>query len=302
MLDNALWSGNAHPALAARIASCLDYPLWPIPVRQFPDSETAIEIPKMLKAPHRLVIVQSLCAPVNHHLMELLLMIDAAHRTGCKHITVLIPYFAYAREDNSAKLIADLLAMRPIDCIITLDLHHSALENFFSISLKHIHSTSLFAEDIQKKLIIDYTQGSKPLIVSPDAGGAHRAQKLASSLNADFIALDKKALKNDAITSIKNRFCIIVDDMTDTGKTLCNATCFLKQQGSGPVLSYATHAVLSNNALEILLDSNLDKLILTNTIPLSLANQQHLNSNPDHAKKLEILSVITLLAEAISSD
>ena len=276
----------------------LNAPLWPVPVQAFADGETAIQIPPSLKT-GTLRIVQSLCKPVNHHLMELLMMIDAAHQAGCKHMTLAIPYFAYARQDSSAKLVADLLAIRPIDRIITLDLHHAGLENVFSMPVTHLDSTPLFAEDIQKKPSTDCTQGLKPLIVSPDVGGAHRAQKLASSLKTDFIVLDRKALKNHAISNISNRFCIIVDDIVDTGKTACNATHFLKQQGAGPFFAYATHAVLSNNALEILLDSDIDKLILTDTILLSLVNQQHLNEKSNHTKKLEILSVAALFAEAI---
>jgi len=307
VLDSALWSGSAHPALAQRIASYLNCPLWPVPIQQFVDSETAIQIPHTLKT-GTLTIVQSLCTPVNHHLMELLLMVDAAHQTGCKHISLVIPYLAYARQDNSAKLVADLLATRPIDRIITLDLHHAALEKFFSTPLKHLHSTQLFADNIQKKMA-DCTQPSKPLIVSPDLGGVQRAQKLATILNAHFMTIDKKsrrltikeALGKNLSTrdAIENGCCIIVDDIADSGKTLCDATRFLKEYGASTVFAYATHAVLSNNALELLLNSDLNKLVLSDSIPLSLRHQKYLDSNPHHAKKLEVLNLANLFAQAI---
>ncbi len=301
MLDSALWSGNAHPALAKRMASYLGCPLWPVPVQSFADGETAIQIPHPLKT-RSLVIAQSLCAPVNHHLMELLLMVDAAHQTGCKSISIVIPYCAYARQDRhnpdfytplAAKLVADLLGTRNIDRIITLDLHSALSETFFSMPLTHVYSTTLLAENIQQK---------NPLIVSPDLGGSERAQRLAFTLKTDYIVLDKKVLKNNTLHTIKNRPCIIVDDIVDSGKTLCNATHLLKKQGAYSVFAYATHAVLSNHALENLLHSDIDKILLTDTLPLSLLNQQYLNNNPTKASKLNILSVTPLLTKAIKKN
>lgn len=301
VLDSALWSGNAHPALAKRMASYGGCPLWPVPVQSFPDGETAIQIPHTLQT-RSLVIVQSLCAPVNHHLMELLLMVDAAHQTGCEPISIVIPYFAYARQDRhdpdfytplAAKLVADLLGTRNIDRIITVDLHSALSETFFSMPLTHVYSTTLFAENIQQK---------DPLIVSPDLGGSERAQRLASTLKTDYIVLDKKGLKNNTLHTIKNRLCIIVDDIVDSGKTLCNAAHFLKQQGAHSVLAYATHAVLSHHALENLLDSDIDKLTLTDTLPLSLLNQQYLNNNPIKSAKINILSVTPPLTKTIKKN
>jgi ribose-phosphate pyrophosphokinase len=309
VLDSALWSGSAHPALAQRIAAYLDCPLWPLPIQQFSDGETAIQIPHTFKT-RTLTIVQSLCAPVNHHLMELLLMVDAAHQIGCEHLSVLIPYFAYARQDSPAKLVADLLAIRPIDRIITLDLHHRALEKCFSIPLKHLQSTGLFADAIQKKQTLDGTQHSKPLIVSPDVGAAHRAQKLAAVLNTHFIVIDKKApeLCMKAVSethffskdAIKNRCCIMIDDIVDSGKTLCDAARFLKEQGASTVFAYTTHAVLSNHALEtVLAFKALDHLMVSDSIPLSFSNQRFLEDHPQQAKKLEIVSVARLLADTL---
>ncbi len=237
--------------------------------------------------------------------MELLMMMDAAHNAGCKQITVVIPYFAYAREDRSAQLIADLLAIRPIDRMITLDLHHSGLENIFSKSLKIalecLQSTTLFAEAIQKNRALYANSPLKPLIVSPDLGGAYRAQKLAEFLKTDFIVLDKKT--NTLCISAHERFCIIIDDIVDSGKTVFNAARFLKQKSASHVIAYATHAVLSNDALKILLAlTELDKLILTDSIPLSTRHQSYLKDNPHHAEKLEFLSVAALLAQSIKTE
>ena len=297
VLDNALWSGNAHPALAARIAAYLDYPLWAVPVESFADSETRIQIPHPLKSA-KLTIVQSLAAPVNQHLMELLLMVDAAHRAGCVSITVLMPYCAYARQDKSdplfhsplaAQIVAQLLATRPIDRLISLDLHSKAFETFYTLPFESLSSTALFAADLKHL--------RQPLIVSPDRGGSLRAQALARALATDWLVLDKQqeeptlyAYSLEKKPWLQDRHCIVVDDIIDTGKTLRASARFLRKHRASRVHAYVTHAVGSDSAQQNLDYADLDAITVTDSLPerLDLKN-----------KPFYILSMAPLLAQAL---
>jgi ribose-phosphate pyrophosphokinase len=295
-----LFSGNSNPHLAAQISKSLHVPLGKAFVGQFSDGETQVEIQENVRGKD-VFILQSTSVPTNDHLIELLLMADAIRRAAALRITAVIPYFGYARQDKriksirvpiSARLMADLLATAGIHRVVTVDLHAEQIQGFFSMPVDNIYSSKVLLDDIKTK---NY---ENPLIVSPDVGGVVRARAFAKRLNdADLAIIDKRrphpneAQVMNIIGQVKDRYCIIVDDMIDTGGTICKAASALKEKGAKKILAYCTHPVLSGKAVDSIIKSPIDELVVTDSIVLSNAASQ--------CNKIRQLSLAGLLAEAV---
>jgi ribose-phosphate pyrophosphokinase len=296
--DLKIFTGSAHPSLAKEIAEFLGIPIGQARLRRFPDSEVSFQIDENIRGAD-VFIVQPTCNPVDQHLMELLVMIDAFRRSSAARITAVVPYYGYARQDRkdkprvpiSAKLVANLLSAAGTNRVLTMDLHKAQIQGFFDIPVDH-----LFAAPV----IIDYlARQTSPLltIVSPDAGGAERARAYAKRLDAELAVVDKRRSEDgtaevmNVIGDVDGRTCILQDDIIDTAGTIQKAALALKQAGAARVLACAVHGVLSGPALERIEQSPLDELIVTNTIPL----------RPDAkpCKKIVVLSVARLLGQAI---
>lgn len=300
MTQSVLISGNANRPLSEKIATYLKQPLSKTLVSQFSDAETRVEISESVRDKD-VYIIQPTSAPTNHHIMELLLIIDAVKRASAKRITAVIPYFGYARQDKrlrsatvpiSAKVVADLLATVGIDHIITMDLHAEQLQGFFAKPIDNLYTTKVFLEDILEKKL------NHPLVVSPDIGGVVRARAFAEKLNDSELAIIDKRRPNpnavevmNIIGNVKDRHCVIIDDMVDTANTVCRAATALKAQGAKSIIAYITHAVLSGNAVNNINASPIDELVVTDTIPL--------NAEAEACKKIRVHSVATLIADAI---
>jgi len=295
-----IFTGNANPALAAEICSVLSTPLGEASVKRFSDGEIYLQIQENVRGVD-VFVVQPTCTPVDRHLMELLLMIDALKRASAERITAVLPYYGYARQDRkdkprvpiSAKLIASLLERAGADRILALDLHAAQLQGFFDIPVDH-----LFAAPV----LIDYfkSQGSADLtVVSPDAGGVERARAFAKRLSAPLAIIDKRRVEANVaevmhiIGEVDGRHCLIVDDLIDTAGTLVKAADALLRQGAASVTACATHAVLSGPAVERIACSHLKEVVLTNSIPLKEDARQ--------CPRIRVLSVAELLARAIQS-
>lgn len=295
-----LFLGSAHPALGKEIAEFLGVPIGQAKLRRFPDSEVSFQIEENIRGTD-VFIVQSTCSPVDQNLIELCVMIDAFRRSSALRITAVIPYYGYARQDRkdkprvpiSAKLVANLLSAAGANRVLTMDLHKPQIQGFFDIPVDH-----LFAAPV----VIDYLSRlneSELTLVSPDAGGAERARAYAKRLGADLAIVDKRR-SDDGTTEVMNvvgevegRVCIIQDDIVDTAGTLCSAAQALADTGARRVLACAVHGVLSGSALERIEKSPLEELIVTNTIPLESARER--------SDKLHVLSVATLLGNAIKN-
>ncbi|MAM85452.1 MAG: phosphoribosylpyrophosphate synthetase [Acidobacteria bacterium] len=295
-----LFLGSAHPALGKEITEFLGVPIGQAKLRRFPDSEVSFQIEENIRGTD-VFIVQSTCSPVDQNLIELCVMIDAFRRSSALRITAVIPYYGYARQDRkdkprvpiSAKLVANLLSAAGANRVLTMDLHKPQIQGFFDIPVDH-----LFAAPV----VIDYLSRlneSELTLVSPDAGGAERARAYAKRLGADLAIVDKRR-SDDGTTEVMNvvgevegRVCIIQDDIVDTAGTLCSAAQALADTGARRVLACAVHGVLSGSALERIEKSPLEELIVTNTIPLESARER--------SDKLHVLSVATLLGNAIKN-
>ena len=295
-----LFLGSAHPALGKEIAEFLGVPIGQAKLRRFPDSEVSFQIEENIRGTD-VFIVQPTCSPVDQNLIELCVMIDAFRRSSALRITAVIPYYGYARQDRkdkprvpiSAKLVANLLSAAGANRVLTMDLHKPQIQGFFDIPVDH-----LFAAPV----VIDYLSRlneSELTLVSPDAGGAERARAYAKRLGADLAIVDKRR-SDDGTTEVMNvvgevegRVCIIQDDIVDTAGTLCSAVQALADTGARRVLACAVHGVLSGAALERVEKSPLEELIVTNTIPLESARER--------SDKLHVLSVATLLGNAIKN-
>lgn len=295
-----LFAGNASRSLAAEISKSLQIPLGRIAIGRFSDGETTVEILENVRG-RDVFIVQSTSAPANDHLMELLVMADALRRASAARITAVIPYFGYARQDRrvrsarvaiTAKVVADMLSTVGISRVLTVDLHADQIQGFFYIPVDNIYATPVILEDIQKKAL------SPVIVVSPDVGGVVRARAIAKLLNdAELAIIDKRrpapnqAQVMNIIGDVKNKNCLIVDDIVDTASTLCSAAVSLKEQGAAGVFAYCTHPVLSGKALENIANSPLDELVVTDTIALTPASLALPN--------IRQLSLSHLLAKAI---
>lgn len=295
-----IFSGSAHPALAKEIAEHLDLPLGGARLHRFPDSEVSFQIDENIRGTD-VFIIQPTCSPVDEHIMEMCVMIDAFRRSSASRITAVIPYYGYARQDRkdkprvpiSAKLVANLLSAAGANRVLTMDLHKAQIQGFFDIPVDH-----LFAAPV----MIDYLarQNFGPVtIVSPDAGGAERARAYAKRIDAELAIIDKRRSEDgvaevmNVVGDVNGRVCVIADDIIDTAGTIRKAAEALMANGASRVLASAVHGVLSGPALERIEGAPIDKLIVTNTIPLSEAGAA--------SGKIVVLSVARLLAQAIRS-
>ncbi|NIG99081.1 MAG: ribose-phosphate pyrophosphokinase [Buchnera aphidicola (Periphyllus acericola)] len=295
-----LFSGNSIPKLANCIVKILNTNLGKSTVKRFSDGEISVRINENVRGAD-IFIIQSICFPSNDNLMELILIIDALRRASAGRITAVIPYFGYSRQDKrirlarvpiTAKVIADFLSNVGIDRILTVDLHTDQIQGFFDVPIDNIFGSFILLEDIIKKKI------HKPVIVSPDIGGVIRARTIAKYLNNSDIAIIDKRRPNaniskvmNIIGDIKNRDCILIDDMIDTGGTLCNASKALKKNGAKKIFAYATHPVFSGNILKNIKNSYLNEIIVCDTIPLS--------QNLKKIHNVRTLTLAHMLAEAI---
>ena len=299
-LDNVVvFTGNANPGLAEAAVKHLGLPLGKAVVGRFSDGEVLVEIMEHVRGKD-VFIMQSTCAPSNDSLMELLVMIDALKRSSARRITAVIPYYGYARQDRrprtarvaiTARLVADMIQIAGANRVLTMDLHADQIQGFFSIPTDNIYASLVLLGDIWRHEYADL------LVVSPDVGGVVRARAIAKHLEADLAIIDKRRPKhNEAkvmhiIGEVKGRTCVLIDDLVDTAGTLCEAAAALKEHGAKRVLAYCTHPVLSGKALERIENSELDELVVTDTIPLKPEAKK--------CKRIRQLSVAELLAESM---
>ncbi|APX93704.1 ribose-phosphate pyrophosphokinase [Franzmannia pantelleriensis] len=294
-----VFAGNANPELARKIAEGLDNRLGHATVGQFSDGEIAVEINENVRGKD-VFILQSTCAPTNDNLMELILMVDALRRASAARITAVVPYFGYARQDRrvrsarvpiSAKVVADMMVKAGVDRVMTMDLHADQIQGFFDVPVDNVYGSPILLDDIERQNYDDL------VVVSPDVGGVVRARAIAKQLNADLAIIDKRRPQaNQAqvmhiIGEIQDRTCVVVDDMIDTAGTLCKAGEALKQHGARRVVAYATHPILSGPAVDNIMGSVLDEVVVADTIPLSETARR--------SGKIRQLSVAGLIAEAI---
>lgn len=295
-----LFTGNAIPKLAILIAKSLNINLGKAIVSRFSDGEISVQINENIRGSD-VFLIQSTCAPTNDNLMELIIMIDALRRASAKRITAVIPYFGYARQDRrirssrvpiTAKVIASFLSNVGVDRILTVDLHTEQIQGFFDIPIDNVFSNLILLNDIVKIKYIN------PIIVSPDIGGILRARSIAKLLfDTEMAVIDKRRPKDNIsqvmniIGNVKNRDCILIDDMIDTGSTLNQAAKALKDNGANRIYAYATHPVFSGNAFENIKNSNIEKIVVCDTIPLS--------KKISILKNVHTLTLSTMLAEAI---
>ncbi|GJL71942.1 MAG: ribose-phosphate pyrophosphokinase [Nitrosomonas sp.] len=294
-----VFTGNANPKLAQDTVKHLNIHLGRAIVGRFSDGEIMVEILENVRGKD-VFVLQSTCTPTNDSLMEILVMVDALKRASAGRITAAIPYFGYARQDRrprsvrvpiTAKVVANMLTTVGIDRVLTMDLHSDQIQGFFDIPVDNVYGMPILLGDVWKN---DY---QKLVVVSPDVGGVVRARHLAKRLECDLAIIDKRRPKhNEAkvmniIGEVSGRTCVIIDDLVDTANTLCEAANVLKQKGADSVLAYSTHAVLSGNAVARIESSDLDKLVVTDTIPL--------REDAQRCNRICQLSVANLLAETM---
>ena len=295
-----VFTGNANRELAQKVASRLYLSLGKADVGKFSDGEVAVELNENVRGKD-VFVVQSTCAPTNDNLMELLVMIDALRRASAHRITAVVPYFGYARQDRrvrsarvpiTAKVVADMMDSVGVDRVLTMDLHAEQIQGFFACPVDNVYGSPILNDDIVACNYDDL------MVVSPDIGGVVRARAIAKQLNeAELAIIDKRRPRaNEAqvmnvIGEVDGRTCLLVDDMVDTAGTLCQAADALKERGAAKVVAYCTHAVLSGNALTNLRNSQLDELVVTDTIPLS--------EEAKSVEKIRQLTTADLLAESM---
>ncbi len=297
-----LFSGNANLDLAREVSELLDIKLGNSTVTQFSDGESHIEILENVRG-RDVFVLQPTCAPTNDNLMELLIMVDALYRASAGRITAVIPYFGYARQDRrvrsrrvpiSAKLVADMLSTSRVDRVLTVDLHSDQIQGFFDLPVDNIYASAVLLRDIVEK---DYED---LVIVSPDVGGVVRARAMTKSLPGDvgLAIIDKRRPEPNVsavmhiIGDVKGKTCVLIDDLVDTGGTLCHAAEALKEHGAKAVIAYATHPVFSGPAIDNFNNSQLDEIVVTNSIPLS--------EKAEKCAKIRQLSVADIIADTIS--
>jgi ribose-phosphate pyrophosphokinase len=299
-LDNmVVFSGNANPALAELVVRHLGLRLGKATVGRFSDGEVMVEIMEHVRGKD-VFIVQPTCAPSNDNMMELLVLSDAVRRSSARRITAVIPYYGYARQDRrprtarvaiTAKLVADMITTAGADRVLTMDLHADQIQGFFNIPTDNIYASPVLLGDLWRHEHEDL------LVVSPDVGGVVRARAMAKHLEADLAIIDKRRPRpNEAkvmhiIGDVENRTCVLMDDLVDTAGTLCEAAAALKDHGARKVMAYCTHPVLSGPAVQRIENSQLDELVVTDTIPLQPEAKQ--------CKRIRQLSVAELLAESM---
>jgi len=296
----AVFSGNAHPQLAQDIARYLRIPLARAHVGNFSDGEHHVEILENIRG-RETFIIQPTCPPTSENLMELLVMVDAARRASAARITAVIPYFGFARQDRrprssrvpiTAKLVAKLIGTAGVDRVLTIDLHADQIQGFFDIAVDNVYASPILLADVWKQKYNDM------VVVSPDVGGVVRARALAKRLgDADLAIIDKRRDRANQsevmniIGEVDGKNCVMIDDMVDTAGTLCHAAGALKDQGAVSVAAYITHPVLSGPAVSRITESQLDEIVVTDTIPL--------NEDAKGCDKIRQLSVAEMLAETM---
>lgn len=295
-----VFTGNANAQLAQSVANYLNISLGKASVGSFSDGESAVEIMENVRG-RDVFIIQPTCAPTNNNLMELLVMIDAVRRSSAHRITAVIPYFGYSRQDRrprsarvplSAKLVADMIVTAGADRVLTVDLHADQVQGFFDKPVDNIYASPILLGDIWRQ------EYPGLMVVSPDVGGVVRARAIAKRLDdADLAIIDKRrprpnvAKVMNIIGDVKGRSCVLVDDLVDTAGTLCEAARALKEHGATKVVAYCTHPVLSGKAIENITGSELDELVVTDTIPLSKEAKE--------CGRIRQLSIAELLAETM---
>ena len=294
-----VFTGTANPELAQNVVKHLDISLGRADVGKFSDGEVAVELLENVRG-RDVFILQSTCAPTNDNLMEILTMADALKRASAGRITAAIPYFGYARQDRrprsarvpiTAKLVANMLTSAGIDRVLTVDLHADQIQGFFDMPVDNVYATPVLLKDIRSQRIEDL------IVVSPDVGGVVRARAVAKALNTDLAIIDKRRPKANVaevmniIGDVQGRTCLIIDDMIDTANTLCKAASALKERGAERVLAYATHAIFSGQAVDRINNSDIDQVVITDTIPLSAAAKQ--------SSRIRVVSIGGLIAETL---
>ena len=294
-----LLTGNSNKPLSKNIAKYLKTKLVNSSIKKFADGEIYIEINENIRG-NSIFIIQSISSPANDNLMELLLCIDALKRSSAKNITAVIPYFGYARQDRkvvprtsiSAKLVSNLITKAGADRVVTVDLHAGQIQGFFDIPVDNLFATPIFARHVKKNI-----KGKNIICVAPDVGGTERARALGKILGVELAIVDKRRPKPgqskvmNVIGNVKDKTCIIVDDIIDSGGTIVNAAKALKDRGAKEVFVYITHGVLSGEAIDRIKKSVIKKLVITDTID----NQDKIKK----AKNIEVLPISTLMGEAI---
>jgi len=295
----AIFTGNANPALAEGVARHLGSSIGKALVNCFSDGEVNVEILENVRD-QDVYVIQPTCAPAEKNLMELLVMIDALKRSSAERVTAVLPYFGYARQDRrprtarvaiTAKLVADMICIAGADRALTMDLHADQIQGFFNIPVDNIYAAPVLNSELYRH------EPENLLVVSPDVGGVVRARAMAKQLNAELAIIDKRRPRpNEAkvmhiIGEIEGRDCVLMDDMVDTANTLCEAASSLKRAGASQVKACCTHPVLSGDAINRISESELDEVVVTNSIPL--------NEAAESCSKIRQISISNLLAESI---
>ena len=297
--DMMVFTGNANPQLAEEVVAHLGIQLGKATVGRFSDGEVMVELLDNVRGKD-VFVLQSTSTPTNDSLMEVMVMVDALRRSSAARITAAIPYFGYSRQDRrprsarvaiTAKVVANMLTSVGVNRLLTMDLHSDQIQGFFDIPVDNIYATPILLDDVWKHNYANL------VVVSPDVGGVVRARALAKQLNSDLAIIDKRRPKPNVakvmhiIGEVEGRTCVIMDDMVDTANTLCEAANALKEHGAAKVVAYCTHPVLSGSAVERISNSQLDELVVTNTIPL--------RKDAAACGKIRQLSAAGLLAETI---
>ncbi|RII26426.1 MAG: phosphoribosylpyrophosphate synthetase [Geobacter sp.] len=294
-----VFSGNSNPGLAENICTHLQVPLGQAKVKNFSDGEIMVEIGENVRG-RDIYVVQSTCAPSNNNLMELLIMIDALKRASAATITAVIPYYGYARQDRkvaprtpiTSKLVADLITTAGADRVVTVDLHAGQIQGFFNIPVDNLYAAPVILEKLRERF-----PNNNIVMVSPDAGGTERARAFAKRLGCALAIIDKRRTGPNVaevmhlIGDVKDKTAIILDDMIDTAGTLTQAAKALKAHGAKTIYACATHGVLSGPAIDRINDSDIEKVLITDTVPLG--------EKAERTSKIDVLGVAELLAEAI---
>ena len=297
-----IFTGTANPELADEVSQILGIRISDADVGYFSDGELRVEIEENVRG-HDTFIIQSTCSPTNKNVMEIMLLADALKRSSASRITAVVPYYGYARQDRrvrsarvpiSAKVVADMFASVGIDRVLTIDLHSETIQGFFDMPADNVYATKLMVNDIK-----DTNERKEVIVVSPDVGGVVRSRAIAKLLDdTDLAIIDKRrAAANQSevmniIGEIEDKVCIVPDDIIDTAGTLCNAANALKEKGAKAVKAYITHPVLSGPAINRINESELDELVVTNSIPLSKEAQK--------CSKIRVISIANTIAECIT--
>jgi ribose-phosphate pyrophosphokinase len=296
-----LFAGTANPGLALEISAYLDLPLSKCQVGQFADGEVHVVLGESVRGKD-VYVIQSLSRPVNDHVMQLLVMVDAMRRASAKTITAVLPYYAYARQDRqdrprtpiTAKLMADILMASGVDRVMAMDLHAAQIQGFFSVPLEHLFGSKVL---IDRARTLIGGRSDDFVVVSPDAGGVERARFVSARIGTGLAIIDKRRSKPNVaevmhvIGDVSGKTALIIDDMIDTAGTLCSAAGALRDQGATKIYAFATHGLFNGPAVDRIMDSALSGVFVCNTIPLA--------ENAQNCSKIEMLSVGNVIGEAI---